>query len=109
MSLLFKPLQVGDLNLPTVLSCSAHPLPSRCAGRSTPLMAEYHVQRASAGLILERSHRRHTDGRRLSRYPRYLVDEQVAGWKAVTSSSTRRVAGFSFSYGMSVVFPIHLI
>ena len=87
MSLLFKPLQVGDLDLPNRVVMA--PL-TRCragAGRvPTPLMAEYYVQRASAGLILSEATAITPMGVGYPDTPGIWSDEQVAGWKKVTSA-----------------------
>jgi len=87
MSLLFKSLQVGDLNLPNRVVMA--PL-TRCragAGRvPTPLMAEYYVQRASAGLILTEATAVTPMGVGYPDTPGIWSDEQVAGWKKVTSA-----------------------
>jgi len=87
MSLLFKPLQVGDLNLPNRVVMS--PL-TRCragAGRvPTPLMAEYYVQRASAGLILSEATAVTPMGVGYPDTPGIWSDEQVTGWEKVTSA-----------------------
>lgn len=87
MSLLFKPLQVGDLNLPNRVVMA--PL-TRCragAGRvPTPLMAEYYVQRASAGLILSEATAVTPMGVGYPDTPGIWSDDQVAGWKKVTSA-----------------------
>ena len=87
MSLLFKPLQVGDLSLPNRVVMA--PL-TRCragAGRvPTPLMAEYYVQRASAGLILSEATAVTPMGVGYPDTPGIWSDEQVAGWKNVTSA-----------------------
>jgi len=87
MSLLFKPLQLGDLNLPNRVVMA--PL-TRCragAGRvPTPLMAEYYVQRASAGLILTEATAVTPMGVGYPDTPGIWSDEQVAGWKNVTSA-----------------------
>ena len=87
MSLLFKPLQVGDLSLPNRVVMA--PL-TRCragAGRvPTPLMAEYYVQRASAGLILTEATAVTPMGVGYPDTPGIWSDEQVAGWKSVTSA-----------------------
>jgi len=87
MSLLFKPLQVGDLSLPNRVVMA--PL-TRCragAGRvPTPLMAEYYVQRASAGLILTEATAVTPMGVGYPDTPGIWSDEQVAGWKNVTSA-----------------------
>ncbi len=87
MSLLFKPLQVGDLNLPNRAVMA--PL-TRCragAGRiPTPLMAEYYVQRASAGLILSEATAVTPMGVGYPDTPGIWSDEQVTGWKMVTSA-----------------------
>ena len=87
MSRLFEPLQVGDLHLPNRVVMA--PL-TRCragAGRvPTPLMAEYYVQRASAGLIISEATAVTPMGVGYPDTPGIWSDEQVAGWQAVTKA-----------------------
>ena len=85
MSLLHEPLDVGALTLPNRIIMA--PL-TRCragAGRvPTDLMAEYYVQRASAGLILSEATSVDPMGVGYPNTPGIWSDEQVAGWTKVT-------------------------
>ena len=87
MSRLFEPLQVGDLYLPNRVVMA--PL-TRCragAGRvPTPLMAEYYVQRASAGLIISEATAVTPMGVGYPDTPGIWSDEQVKGWQTVTKA-----------------------
>ena len=87
MPSLFEPLSVGDLLLPNRIVMA--PL-TRCragAGRvPTPLMAEYYVQRASAGLIISEATAVTPMGVGYPDTPGIWSDEQVAGWKMVTDA-----------------------
>ena len=87
MSRLFEPLQVGDLLLPNRVLMA--PL-TRCragAGRvPTPLMAEYYVQRASAGLIVSEATADTPMGVGYPDTPGIWSDEQVIGWQTVTKA-----------------------
>lgn len=87
MSNLINPLQVGELNLPNRVVMA--PL-TRCrasAGRvPNALMAEYYVQRASAGLILSEATSVCPQGVGYPDTPGIWSDEQVEGWKLVTKA-----------------------
>lgn len=87
MSLLFTPIQVGDLNLPNRVIMA--PL-TRCrasAGRvPNPLMAEYYAQRASAGLILTEATSVMPMGVGYPDTPGIWSAEQIAGWKLITQA-----------------------
>ena len=87
MSNLINPLQVGELNLPNRVVMA--PL-TRCrasAGRvPNTLMAEYYVQRASAGLILTEATAVSPQGVGYPDTPGIWSDEQVEGWKHVTKA-----------------------
>ena len=87
MSNLIEPLTVGELNLPNRVVMA--PL-TRCrasAGRvPNALMAEYYVQRASAGLILSEATSVSPQGVGYPDTPGIWSDEQVAGWKLVTKA-----------------------
>ena len=87
MSQLFEPLQVGDIKLPNRVVMA--PL-TRCrAGEGrvpTSLMAEYYVQRASAGLILSEATAVTPMGVGYPDTPGIWSNEQVTGWKMVTSA-----------------------
>ena len=87
MSNLIEPLKVGELNLPNRVVMA--PL-TRCragAGRvPNALMAEYYVQRASAGLILSEATSVSPQGVGYPDTPGIWSDEQVEGWKLVTKA-----------------------
>lgn len=87
MPTLFDPLQVGDLQLPNriimapLTRCRAEP--GRVPGA---LMAEYYVQRASAGLIISEATAVTPTGVGYPDTPGIWSAEQVLGWKNVTSA-----------------------
>ena len=87
MSRLQTPLQVGALTLPNRIIMA--PL-TRCragAGRTpTALMAEYYVQRASAGLILSEATAVDPMGVGYPDTPGIWAEEQVAAWQTVTTA-----------------------
>jgi len=87
MSSLFSPLKVGALTLPNRILMA--PL-TRCraegANVPTDLMAEYYAQRASAGLIIAEATTVSPRGHGYPNTPGIYTDEQVAGWKKVTSA-----------------------
>lgn len=87
MPSLFDPIQVGDLHLPNRIIMA--PL-TRCraeAGRVPgALMAEYYVQRASAGLIISEATAVTPQGVGYPDTPGIWSAEQVQGWKNVTSA-----------------------
>jgi hypothetical protein len=82
---LFTPLRVGELVLPNRVVMA--PL-TRCragAGRvPTPLMRDYYVQRASAGLIIAEATAVDPMGVGYPDTPGIWSEDQVAGWRAVT-------------------------
>jgi len=87
MANLFDPLKIGDLELPNRVVMA--PLTrSRSGGSRVPnaLMAEYYVQRASAGLILSEATAVTPQGVGYADTPGIWSDEQVAGWKLVTDA-----------------------
>ena len=87
MAHLFEALQVGDLRLATRIVMA--PL-TRCragAGRvPTPLMAEYYVQRASAGMIISEATAVTPMGVGYPDTPGIWSAAQVAGWRVVTDA-----------------------
>ncbi len=87
MSSLHTPLRVGALTLPNRIIMA--PL-TRCragTGRvPTDLMAEYYVQRASAGLILSEATAVDPMGVGYPDTPGIWSEEQVAGWKKITAA-----------------------
>lgn len=87
MPSLFDPLILGDITIPNRVVMA--PL-TRCRAidRRIPnaLMVEYYVQRASAGLILTEATSISPMGVGYVNTPGIWSEEQVAGWKAVTSA-----------------------
>ena len=87
MAALFDPLHVGELRLPNRIVMA--PL-TRCrasAGRvPNAMMAEYYRQRASAGLILSEATSVRDDGVGYPDTPGIWSDEQVEGWKGITTA-----------------------
>ncbi|GAB3377526.1 alkene reductase [Azotobacter armeniacus] len=87
MSTLFDPIKIGDLDLPNrivmapLTRCRAEP--GRVPGA---LMAEYYVQRASAGLIISEATSVTPMGVGYPDTPGIWSEEQVAGWKNVTQA-----------------------
>jgi N-ethylmaleimide reductase len=88
MTKLFDPLKVGALELPNRVIMA--PLTrSRAVGEGrvpNALMAEYYVQRASAGLILSEATAVTPQGVGYANTPGIWSDEQVEGWKKVTDA-----------------------
>lgn len=87
MSILFEPLDVGDLRLPNRIVMA--PL-TRCrAGESrTPnaLMARHYAQRADAGLIISEAAAVTPMGVGYAGTPGVWSEQQVEGWKLVTNA-----------------------
>lgn len=86
MSKLFTPITVGALELPNRIIMA--PL-TRCRapGRvPNALMAEYYVQRASAGLIISEATSVDPMGVGYPDTPGIWSTEQIAGWKIVTDA-----------------------
>lgn len=87
MPTLFDPITIGALHCPNRLVMA--PLTRARAGASrvpNALMAEYYAQRASAGLILSEATSVTPMGLGYADTPGIWSDEQVAGWKLVTSA-----------------------
>jgi N-ethylmaleimide reductase len=88
MTTLFDPITVGGLELPNRIIMA--PLTrSRAVGAGrvpNALMAEYYVQRASAGLILSEATSVTPMGVGYADTPGIWSDEQVEGWKQVTDA-----------------------
>jgi 2,4-dienoyl-CoA reductase-like NADH-dependent reductase (Old Yellow Enzyme family) len=88
MKTLFDTLQVGDLTLPNRIIMAPLTRAHAPGGARVPnaLMAEYYVQRASAGLILSEATSVTPMGVGYADTPGIWSDEQVAGWKLVTDA-----------------------
>jgi 2,4-dienoyl-CoA reductase-like NADH-dependent reductase (Old Yellow Enzyme family) len=88
MSKLFDPIRVGDLDLPNRVIMAPLTRSRAIGGGRVPnaLMAQYYVQRASAGLILTEATAVTPQGVGYADTPGIWSDEQVAGWKMVTDA-----------------------
>ncbi|HEY8592322.1 MAG TPA: alkene reductase [Sphingomicrobium sp.] len=87
MACLFDPLQLGALELPNRIIMA--PLTRARSNREAvpnALMAEYYAQRASAGLLITEATGISREGLGWPDAPGLWSDEQVAGWRRVTSS-----------------------
>ncbi|WP_426194901.1 alkene reductase [Massilia sp. DWR3-1-1] len=88
MSTIFDPLVVGDFTLPNRIVMAPLTRARAIGGARVPnaLMAEYYVQRASAGLILSEATSVVAQGVGYENTPGIWSDEQVEGWKVVTEA-----------------------
>jgi 2,4-dienoyl-CoA reductase-like NADH-dependent reductase (Old Yellow Enzyme family) len=88
MANLFEPLKIGDLTLNNRVIMAPLTRSRAVGGDRVPnaLMAEYYVQRASAGLILSEATAVSPQGVGYADTPGIWSDEQVAGWKIVTDA-----------------------
>jgi 2,4-dienoyl-CoA reductase-like NADH-dependent reductase (Old Yellow Enzyme family) len=88
MTTLFDPIKVGDLDLPNRIIMAPLTRSRAVGGDRVPnaLMAEYYVQRATAGLILSEATAVTPQGVGYADTPGIWSDEQVAGWKLVTDA-----------------------
>ncbi|MEJ0038227.1 MAG: alkene reductase [Gammaproteobacteria bacterium] len=97
MTTLFDPLQAGELLLPNRIFMA--PLTRSRAGVArvpNDLMAKYYEQRASAGLILTEATVVSSQGIGYADTPGIWSEEQVEGWRKVTSA-VHRAGGRIFS------------
>jgi N-ethylmaleimide reductase len=85
--MLFEPYDLGALRLSNRV-VMAPMTRSRAVDRNIPnaLMAQYYGQRASAGLIITEGVSPSADGLGYARIPGLFNDDQVDGWKLVTSA-----------------------
>ena len=88
MTTLFDPITIGDLQLPHRIIMAPLTRARAIGGERVPnaLMAEYYVQRASAGLILSEATSVTPQGVGYADTPGIWSDEQVEGWKQVTEA-----------------------
>jgi 2,4-dienoyl-CoA reductase-like NADH-dependent reductase (Old Yellow Enzyme family) len=88
MTTLFDPITVGDLELPNRIIMAPLTRARATGGGRVPnaLMAQYYVQRASAGLILSEATAVTPQGVGYADTPGIWSDEQVEGWKLVTDA-----------------------
>jgi 2,4-dienoyl-CoA reductase-like NADH-dependent reductase (Old Yellow Enzyme family) len=87
MPTLFDPLQIGDLTLKNRIIMA--PLTRQRAGDirvPNALMAKYYAERASAGLIISEATSVTPQGIGYAETPGIWSQEQVEGWKLVTSA-----------------------
>ena len=87
MPTLFDPLQIGDLTLKNRIIMA--PLTRQRAGDirvPNALMAKYYAERASAGLIISEATSVTPQGVGYAATPGIWSQEQVEGWKLVTSA-----------------------
>ena len=88
MTTMFDPIKVGALELPNRIVMAPLTRSRAVGGGRVPnaLMAEYYVQRASAGLILSEATAVTPMGVGYADTPGIWSDEQVEGWKLVTDA-----------------------
>ena len=87
MTTLFDPIRVGDLDLPNRIFMA--PLTRARATDDrvpTPIMRDYYVQRATAGLIFTEATNITPDSVGYARTPGIWSAEQIAGWKTITEA-----------------------
>jgi N-ethylmaleimide reductase len=87
MSLLFSPVRIGAFDLPSRVVMA--PMTRARAGHGgvpTALMAQYYAQRAAAGLIVAEATQISDEAQGYLRTPGIHTEEQVAGWRRVTSA-----------------------
>jgi 2,4-dienoyl-CoA reductase-like NADH-dependent reductase (Old Yellow Enzyme family) len=88
MATMFDPIKVGALELPNRIIMAPLTRSRAVGGGRVPnaMMAEYYVQRASAGLILSEATAVTPMGVGYADTPGIWSDEQVEGWKIVTEA-----------------------
>jgi len=85
---LFKPLELGNLNLPNRIALA----PMTRARTTQPgdipnaMMAEYYAQRSGAGLIISEATQISGQGKGYSFTPGIFTQDQIEGWKLVTDA-----------------------
>ena len=88
MTTLFDPIQVGDLHLKNRIAMA--PLTRNRASSGTDaandLIAQYYVQRASAGLIVSEATQISQQGQGYIWTPGLYTQAQINGWKGVTDA-----------------------
>ncbi len=106
---LFTPLKLGDVDLPNRIIMA--PL-TRCRASEgripNSLMADYYVQRASAGLILTEATAVTPMGVGYPDTPGIWSDEQVEGWRQLPAPFTKRADASLCSSGMSAASRIRV-
>jgi len=88
MTTLFDPIRIGDIDLSNRIIMAPLTRSRAVGGARVPndLMAEYYVQRASAGLILSEATAVMPQGVGYADTPGIWSDLQVAGWRRVTDA-----------------------
>jgi N-ethylmaleimide reductase len=85
LSALFRPLQLGTLNLPNrMVMAPLTRMRAAPGGMATSLMVDYYAQRASAGLIITEGTAVSPQAHGYPASPGIYTAEQVAAWRAVT-------------------------
>ncbi len=86
-SILFSPCKIGNLTLPNrlVMAPMTRGRADMTTGTPTPMMAEYYVQRASAGLLVTEATAISPQGVGWVGAPGIYTANQIAGWQKVTS------------------------
>lgn len=83
---IFEPLQVGSIKLKSRIAMSPMTRSRAIGNVPNDLMAEYYGQRAAAGLIITEGTSPSPNGLGYARIPGIFSNEQVEGWKKVTSA-----------------------
>lgn len=88
MTTLFDPIRIGELDLPNRIIMAPLTRARAPCGARVPnaLMAQYYVQRASAGMILSEATAVTPHGLGYADTPGIWSDEQVVGWRHVTDA-----------------------
>ncbi len=90
-TILFQPIQVGELNLPNHVVMAPLTRNRASAGNVPNAMnATYYAQRADAGLLIAEATQICPEGQGYIATPGIHSDEQIAGWKQVTGAVHER-------------------
>jgi 2,4-dienoyl-CoA reductase-like NADH-dependent reductase (Old Yellow Enzyme family) len=106
MSILLKPLQLGDLNLSNRIIMAPLTRAKAVGEGRVPneMMLEYYTQRSSAGLILTEATSVDPMGVGYANTPGIWSEAQVLGWKKITSAVHEKAEKYFFNCGMSAGF-----
>jgi N-ethylmaleimide reductase len=84
---LLSPLRIGSIDLPNrIVVAPTTRSRATAAGVPQPIVAEYYAARASAGLIITEATQVSYEGWGYPRTPGIQTQEQIEGWRHVTSS-----------------------
>ena len=86
MNNLFTPYVLGNITLANRIVMAPMTRSRAIDNIPNELMAEYYAQRASAGLIITEGTSPSPNGLGYARIPGILSDEQVDGWRSVTTA-----------------------